>query len=223
MHPSPRTPSAERIGLWASGRNFYVYCDPDFKMFKDAKKYHYRAGLAVEDGAVRSGLRRIRRRMRRCPPCSPPDLNFGQCMLKHVFGSELSTRCPPKQKPRGALTQTQELVEFSESPVANEVYAVKVAEDQMGFEGPYWLAKLYSRSYQTEEEPGVRILSTSVFLRISKIKLASVGPRGADGFLSSSGRRAAHRGAPMHLSSFVLRLLAPAVLPALSLSLSSLP
>jgi len=28
----------------------------------------------------------------------------------------------------------------------------------------------------------VRILSTSVFLRIGKIKLASVGTRGADGF-----------------------------------------
>jgi len=79
-------------------------------------------------------------------------LNFGQCMLKHVFGSVVSTHCPPKQKPRGALTQTQAVVEFSESLVANEVYAVKVAEDQMGVEGPYWLAKLSTRSYQTEVE-----------------------------------------------------------------------
>ena len=73
-------------------------------------------------------------------------------MLKHVFGSVLSTRCPPKQTPRGALTQTQALVGFSEPLVANEVYVVKVAEDQMGVERPCWLAKLYSRSYQTEEE-----------------------------------------------------------------------
>ena len=41
------------------------------------------------------------------PPCSPPNFNSGQCILKHVFGSVLSTRCPPKQKPRGVLTQTQ--------------------------------------------------------------------------------------------------------------------
>ena len=43
-------------------------------------------------------------------------------------------------------------VELSESLVANEVYAVKVTEDQMGVEGPYWLAKLNSHSYQTKEE-----------------------------------------------------------------------
>jgi hypothetical protein len=159
MHLSPRTPSAERVGLWAPGRYFYVYYDPslwgedkDFKMYKDAKKYHYRAGLAVEDEAVRSGLLKIQRRMCGCPPCSPPDFNFGQCMLTHVFGSVVSTHCPPKQKPRGALTQTQALVEFSESLVTNEVYAVKVAEDQTGVEGPYWLARLSTRSYQNEEE-----------------------------------------------------------------------
>ena len=35
--------------------------------------------------------------------------------------------------------------------VTNEVY-VKVAEDQTGVEGPYWLAKLSTRSYQNEEE-----------------------------------------------------------------------
>ena len=46
MHPSPRTPSAERVGLWAPGRYFYGY-DPslwggngDFKIYKNAKKYH---------------------------------------------------------------------------------------------------------------------------------------------------------------------------------------
>jgi len=50
----------------------------------------------------------------------------------------VSTRCPPTQKPRGAITQTQALVELSESFVA------------MGVEGPYWLAKLNSRSYQTK-------------------------------------------------------------------------
>ena len=33
--------------------------------------------------------------------------------------------------------------------------------------------------------PGVRILSTSVFLRIGTIKLASVGPRGVNGFCLS--------------------------------------
>jgi hypothetical protein len=32
------------------------------------------------------------------------------------------------------------------------VYAVKVAEDQMGVAGSYWLAKLSTRSYQTKEE-----------------------------------------------------------------------
>ena len=32
------------------------------------------------------------------------------------------------------------------------MYAVKVAEDQTGVEGPYWLAKLSTRSYQNEEE-----------------------------------------------------------------------
>ena len=73
-------------------------------------------------------------------------------MLKHVFGSVVPTHCPLKQKPRGALTQTLALVEFSESLVANEVYAVKVAEDQTGWgvEGPYWLAKLSTRSYVIE-------------------------------------------------------------------------
>jgi hypothetical protein len=155
----PRTPSTERVGVWAPGRDFYGYYDPspwgedeDFKMYQGAKKYHYRAGLAEEDEAVRSELLKIRRRMCGCPPCSPPDFNFGQCMLRHVFGSVVSTHCPPKQKPRGALTQTQALVEFSESLVANEVYAVKVAEDQTGVEGSYWLAKLSTRGYQNEEE-----------------------------------------------------------------------
>jgi hypothetical protein len=28
MHPSPRTPSTERVGLWAPGRDFYGYYDP---------------------------------------------------------------------------------------------------------------------------------------------------------------------------------------------------
>jgi hypothetical protein len=56
------------------------------------------------------------------------------------------------EAPRNLLTQTQALVEFSESLVANEVYAVKAAEDQTGVEGPYWLAKRSTRSYQSEEE-----------------------------------------------------------------------
>jgi hypothetical protein len=83
MHPSPRTPSAERVGLWAPGSYIYGYYDPslwgedeDFKMYKDAKKYHYCAGLAVEDEAVRSGPLKIRRRMCGCPPCSPPPLQL---------------------------------------------------------------------------------------------------------------------------------------------------
>ena len=78
-------------------------------MYKGAKKYHYRAGLAVEDEAVRSGLLKIRRRMCGCPPCSPPDFNFGQCVLKHVFGSVMPTYRSPKQKPRGTPTQAQVL------------------------------------------------------------------------------------------------------------------
>ena len=104
MHPSPRTPSAERVGLWAPGRYFNGYYDPslwgedeDFKMYKDARKCHYRAGLAVEVEAVRSGLLKIRRRMCGCPPCSPPNFNFGQCVLKYVdaLPSEAEApRCP---------------------------------------------------------------------------------------------------------------------------------
>ena len=58
-------------------------------------------------------------------------------MLKHVFGSVVSAHCPPKQKPRGTLKQTQALVEFSKSLVATEVYAVKATENQTGVEGPY--------------------------------------------------------------------------------------
>ena len=52
----------------------------------------------------------------------------------------------------GALTQTKVLAEFSESLVTIEVYAFMVAKDQSGVEGPYWLAKLSTRSYQNEEE-----------------------------------------------------------------------
>ena len=71
------------------------------------------------------------------PPCSPPDFKFDQCVLNFNFGSVVSTYCPPhKQKPRGALTQTKALVEFSESLVANEVYAAKVSEDHTGADGP---------------------------------------------------------------------------------------
>ena len=47
-------------------------------MFKDATKCHYRAGLAVEDEAVRSGLLKTRRGMCGCPPCSPPRLKLRQ-------------------------------------------------------------------------------------------------------------------------------------------------
>ena len=90
--------------------------------------------------------------MRVPPLLAPPDLNFGKCMLKHVFGSVVSTHCPPKQKPRGALTQTQALVELSESAVANEVHAAKFAEDQMGVKVPTGDAKQSTLSYQTEEE-----------------------------------------------------------------------
>jgi len=73
-------------------------------------------------------------------------------MLKHVFGSVVSTRSSDAEAPRRPHADPGAFVEFSESLVANGAYAVKVAEDQMGVEGPYWLAKLNSRSYQTEEE-----------------------------------------------------------------------
>ena len=56
------------------------------------------------------------------------------------------------EAPRRPHADPGAFVELSESLIANEVYAVKVAEDQMGVEGPYWLAKLNSRSYQTEKE-----------------------------------------------------------------------
>ena len=74
--------------------------------------------------------------------------------------SALLPHCPPKQKPRGALTQTQALAGFSESLVMNEVHAVRVAEDQTGAEGPYWLAKLSTRSYQNEEYSSTSLLAT---------------------------------------------------------------
>ena len=45
---------------------------------KAKKRYHYRAGLAVEDEAVRSGLLKTRRGMCGCPPCSPPRLKLRQ-------------------------------------------------------------------------------------------------------------------------------------------------
>jgi len=56
------------------------------------------------------------------------------------------------EAPRRPHADPGAFVELSESLVANEVYAVKVTEDQMGVEGPYWLAKLNSHSYQTKEE-----------------------------------------------------------------------
>ena len=68
-------------------------------VYNEAKKrYRCRVvGLAVEDEAVRSGLLKIRRRMCGCPPCSPPNFNFGQCVLKYVdaLPSEAEApRCP---------------------------------------------------------------------------------------------------------------------------------
>ena len=51
----------------------------------------------------------------------------------------------------GGVSQVRPLsLEFSESLVANE--AVKVSEDHTGAEGPFWLAKLSTRSYQNEKE-----------------------------------------------------------------------
>ena len=90
--------------------------------------------------------------MRGCPPCSPPNFDFGKCMLRRILGPVVSAHCPPRQKVRGALTQTQALLEFFESPVANEVCAAKVSEDQTGIGSPYWFAKLGTRCYQNKGE-----------------------------------------------------------------------
>ena len=159
VHPAPRAPSAERVGLWTPGRYFYGFYDKslwgpdeDFKMYKDAKSYHYRAGLAEDEQAVQAGLLKVRKRICGCPSCAPPNFDFGKCKVTRIFGFVQSAFCKPVKKVRGAFTQTRALSEFSESLSAGDVYAVKVAEDQTGVEGPFWFALLTTDSYQNEEE-----------------------------------------------------------------------
>ena len=158
QHPTPRSASADRVG-WAPGRYFYGYYDPslwgddeDFTMYKNAKQFHYRVGTAVEEEAVRDGLLKVRERICGCPQCAPPLCNFSGCVVKSIFGRVRSVHCPALKKVRGALTQTGALTEFSETLAADCVYAAKVAEDQAGVEGPYWLALLLTPSFETEVE-----------------------------------------------------------------------
>ena len=87
-----------------------------------------------------------------CPQCAPPLCNFSGCVVKSIFGRVRSVHCPALKKVRGALTQTGALTEFSETLAADCVYAAKVAEDQAGVEGPYWLALLLTPSFETEVE-----------------------------------------------------------------------
>ena len=66
----------------------------------------------------------------------------GFCAIWFRVGSSSSSNALSSRSPFVALTQTQALVEFYESLVANEVYAARVTEGQTGV----------SSSYQNEEE-----------------------------------------------------------------------
>lgn len=162
-HPGPLTAEENRVGAWAPGRYFYGhYADSlwsssdqamDFKPYKEAKKYRYRAGLVADkERAAVSGRFTGRRRFCACPPCAPPKFATGKCLVRHISAPPVALVCPTVRAPAGTKTRTQALTDFSRALKAGEVRAVVAADDEKALEGNFWLAELLSESYAIDED-----------------------------------------------------------------------
>ena len=162
-HPGPLTAEENRVGAWAPGRYFYGhYADSlwsssdqamDFKPYKEAKKYRYRAGLVADkERAAVSGRFTGRRRFCACPPCAPPKFATGKCLVRHISAPPVALVCPAVRAPAGTKTRTQALTDFSRALKAGEVRAVVAADDEKALEGNFWLAELLSESYAIDED-----------------------------------------------------------------------
>ena len=120
-----------------------------FKPFKNSTTFHSRMGPCQDDEKGKeSGPLSVRELFCSCEFCAPPFYNFEKCVMQPTMGfarNVLSSRLP--DAPARATTRGQSLTTFAEELKSGDFHAVRVALDQLEFEGGFWLAQLISDFY----------------------------------------------------------------------------
>lgn len=147
-HPRPKGDVESKEGLWSPQRFFYGFYAPDLwrangpQHFKESasKDLHSRSTTASEEDGVISYY--ARRAFCACPECAAPKCNFDQCKVTSVTGRVSKLRMHPRAAVSGAQTMSKTMTDFALSLQPGEFRAARVAKEDTGIEGDYWLARV---------------------------------------------------------------------------------
>lgn len=182
MHPAPKAGSKK--GLWSPKRYFWGFFDekllkpPDhFKPYNNSKQFRHRVGLCKDADTVRlQGPVHIRSRFCACPNCALPVFDFKKCLVRSIVGPYMQTaQCRKLAVHPATTTRSASLAEFNATLKQGDARAVKVADDQRGIEGPFWVVLLRSEMYENEvdvEYPGEKINAGFHVVRVQWFEFA---------------------------------------------------
>ena len=188
MHPAPKAGSKK--GLWSPKRYFCFFFDeklfkpPDhFKPYNNSKRFRHRVGLCKDADTVRQqGPVHIRSRFCACPNCALPVFEFKKCLVRSIVGPYMQTaQCRKLAVHPAKTTRSASLAEFNATLKQGDVRAVKVADDQRGIEGPFWVVLLRSEMYENEvdvEYPGEKSMPGFTLCEISGSSLQGTSTSG---------------------------------------------
>ena len=164
-HPKPKQEDDMKEGLWTPQRIFYGFYSDDvlsakkpahFKAYKPSMCYHSRVGLCQDAATVKStGPIVARKCFCACPSCrvgGSLGFDYKKCLVNGITGTPRLKHCPALKPVSGAQTQTAALTELSNSITKGAVYAIRVAADNVGIEGSYWLCKILQEPYVCPED-----------------------------------------------------------------------
>lgn len=114
-----------------------------FTPYKNSKLYHSRTGTQTDSTKAETlGALDVNRIHCACANCKAPKYDFRNCLVKEIVGVSRKVQCKRLRGMAPMATQTQALADFSLRVKKDSCWPVRVAEDQEGAEGPFWLAMI---------------------------------------------------------------------------------
>ena len=147
-------------GWWAVGRIFWGYYDhkqfmalnvPKAIGFKDSHEMHLFAGLGADaDEARLNGPLTARGNVCACKPCTAG--NFADCEMVGLFGAVRHVKAPRESNATSSLRQLESLQLWAASCKKGQLAATRVAKEEVGKYGLFYLVLLLTSPYTLEKD-----------------------------------------------------------------------
>ena len=157
---SPSVAKANKQGWWAAEGYIWAYYDtalftkkavPEAEGYTGSMENHQHVGLCTDkETAERDGPLLARGIWCGCQSCVKYD--FYHCQMKSEFGGFKHVFCKLAKNQHVSETRSMALEEFARTLDAGQTRAVHASKTEWYIEGPYWLAKILGKAYQTEED-----------------------------------------------------------------------